>query len=135
MRLRLIGILAIAVIAVGAFAVTRPLAVESPASAGPPTTSDGYSRFTPNGHKWFTEHGQIVMRIDHDATDLALPPYGASRFALVPPLEVKVDQNDGSSSIVADVAQVLMFTHQDRLVTIKLTTSSGEVVEFRSEAD
>ncbi len=128
MRMRLLAILAIAAIAVGAFALTRPVAPQSPASAGSPTTPDGYSRFTPVGHEWFTTHGEIVVRIDHVATELALPAYGASRFALVPPLEVKVVKNNDESSVVPDVAQILMFTHLDRLVTVKLTTSTGEVL-------
>ncbi len=68
------------------------------------------------------------------ATELALPPYGASRFALVPPLRVVVLGPTGTAT-VDDVAQVLMFTHHDRLVTIKLTQADGTLQEFRSESD
>jgi hypothetical protein len=130
-----LGILLVAVVAAGAFALTRPVARVSPASAGPPITADGYSRFTPNGYEYFTDHGEVFIAIDHDATELALPAAGASTFALVPPLTVKVLEGNGSTRLVKDVARVLVFTEQDRVVTIKLTTAADELVEFRSDGD
>lgn len=130
----MLGILAVAIIAVGAFAVSRPVHRVGPASAGAPISADGYSRFTPNGHKYFTEHGEILIALDHAATELALPAYGASRFALVPPLDVRVIDGD-VETLQEDVAQVLIFTHLDRVVTIKLTTAQGSESEFRSVND
>jgi len=126
---RILAILSVAIVAFGAFALTRPAPQPAPASAGSPITSDGYSRFTPNGHEYFTDHGEIVIELGHPATVLALPSSGASRFALVPPLTVKVIE-DGSTRIVTDVRQVLMFTSHDRVTAIKLTTADDELVEF-----
>jgi hypothetical protein len=131
---RTLAFLAVVIVALGAFALTRPHIAVSPASAGAPISADGFSRFTPNGHKYFTEHGEILIALDHPARPLALPIYGASKFAPVPPIKVSV-LHEGTTDTVEDVAEVLIFTHEDRVITVKLTKSDGEVVEFRSEND
>lgn len=131
---RILAILAVAVVALGAFALTRPEAPLEPASAGAPISADGFSRFTPAGHKYFTEHGVVLIQIDHHAKELGLPIYGASKFAPVPPIKVTVF-HDGAEDTVDAVSQVLIFTRDDRVITVKLTQADGTLVEFRSTAD
>lgn len=131
---RVLAILAVAIVALTAFAVTRPEARLEPASAGAPISADGFSRFTPSGHKYFTEHGEVLIAIDHPARELGLPIYGASKFAPVPPITVRVF-HDGAEDSVDAVTQVLIFTRDDRVITVKLTTDNGEVLEFRSTVD
>lgn len=132
MRIRVVAVLAAAIALIAAFAVTRPVQPLSPASGGAPITAEGYSRYTPAGHKYFTEHGELLILLGHDATDLALPPAGASKFAPVPPITVVVHTGTGEE-VVDDIAQVILFTGGDRVTSLRLTDSAGDVHRFTLE--
>ncbi len=129
---RLLAILAVAIVAVGAFAFSRAPVALSPASAGARSARTGSAASRRTGTSTSPSTARSSSRSATPASPLALPLSGASKFAPVPPIRVTVF-HDGTEETVDEVSQVVIFTHENRVATVELTKADGEVVEFRSQ--